>query len=133
MILITLKNCDGCEEFKKKHPEIPFIELPNKSRGFGDTFAKLTHILGIKQCKSCYRRQHIWNRWFSYFGINYSKEYRNIIKILNLLNIYEFPVVLNDDLNSTIPLSNFDKPKRTKKFKKLPRKKQVLLLESQLP
>tara|TARA_X000001388_G_C2229771_1_gene122676 strand:+ start:1330 stop:1833 length:504 start_codon:yes stop_codon:yes gene_type:complete len=49
-------GCSKCQAAKK----------PMKSRGLGDTIAKITHKLGIKQCKSCKRRQKQLNRKFRY-------------------------------------------------------------------
>jgi len=49
-------GCSKCQAAKK----------PMKSRGLGDTIAKITHKLGIKQCKSCKRRQENLNRKFRY-------------------------------------------------------------------
>ena len=49
-------GCSKCQAAKK----------PMKSRGLGDTIAKITHKLGIKQCKSCKQRQEKLNRKFGY-------------------------------------------------------------------
>ena len=37
-----------------------------KSRGLGDTIAKMTHGLGIKKCGNCAKRQAALNRLFPY-------------------------------------------------------------------
>mgnify|MGYP003128681170 CR=1 FL=1 len=50
------KGCSKCQAAKK----------PIKSRGLGDTIAKITHRLGIKQCKSCKQRQKMLNKRFGY-------------------------------------------------------------------
>jgi len=104
MILITLEGCSGCIKYRKKHPKIPYIELPKFSRGFGDTFAKITHFFGIKQCKNCERRQKKWNFVLSYFGFGYPKQYRYIVRALDRLKVYNFPVLLSVDFKKILPL-----------------------------
>ena len=37
-----------------------------KSRGLGDTIAKITGKLGVKSCGGCKRRQRKLNDWFPY-------------------------------------------------------------------
>jgi len=40
------------------------------SEGLGDTVAKITGALGIKECESCIKRKAILNRMFSYLEIS---------------------------------------------------------------
>jgi hypothetical protein len=40
--------------------------LPKKSRGLGDTIAKVTSKLGIKQCGGCKKRQEKLNKFLPY-------------------------------------------------------------------
>lgn len=39
---------------------------PPKSKGVGDTVAKVTHALGIEQCPPCKERQADWNALLPY-------------------------------------------------------------------
>jgi len=104
MILITLEGCSDCIKTRNKLSNTPYIELPQLSRGIGDTFKKITYFFGIKQCKNCQKRRNKWNRFLSYIGFGYPKRYRNIVRALDKLKIYEFPVLLSDDLKSILPL-----------------------------
>jgi hypothetical protein len=36
------------------------------SKGFGDTFAKITKSFGIKPCDACERRRKSWNEKLAY-------------------------------------------------------------------
>lgn len=51
------------EESKKKHDE--YLEK-KKSKGLGDTVAKITKAVGIKPCGACKKRQKKLNRLFPY-------------------------------------------------------------------
>lgn len=56
--------------------EVPYSEIPmnsdrgwttkDNSRGIGDTFTKLTFMLGIEQCGGCKYRQAVLNAMFPY-------------------------------------------------------------------
>jgi hypothetical protein len=50
------------EESKKKHEEY----LKKKSKGLGDTVAKITKAVGLKPCGACKKRQKKLNRLFPY-------------------------------------------------------------------
>jgi len=36
------------------------------SKGFGDTFAKITKTLGITPCEACEKRRETWNEKLAY-------------------------------------------------------------------
>lgn len=37
-----------------------------KSKGLGDTIAKITKIIGIEPCSECDKRRQAWNERFPY-------------------------------------------------------------------
>ncbi len=49
-------GCSKCQQEKQ----------PKKSKGLGDTIAKITSRLGIKQCSACKKRQKALNKRFKY-------------------------------------------------------------------
>ena len=51
------------EESKKKHEE--YLK-EKKSKGLGDTVAKVTKAVGLKPCGACKKRQEKLNRLFPY-------------------------------------------------------------------
>ena len=46
--------------------DIPNQTQPDKSKGLGDTVAKITKAVGIKPCGGCKKRQKKLNRLFPY-------------------------------------------------------------------
>ena len=44
------------------------------SKGFGDTFAKITKSFGIKPCQKCEERRKSWNERLQYAKENSKKE-----------------------------------------------------------
>ncbi len=42
------------------------LDVECKSRGLGDTIAKITHAIGVHKCQGCTDRQKKLNDWFSY-------------------------------------------------------------------
>jgi hypothetical protein len=53
----------------KTQPVEKWSKVELKSRGLGDTIAKMTHALGIKQCGGCKKRQSKLNKIFPYKDI----------------------------------------------------------------
>lgn len=49
----------GCTKCQKQ-------KQPKKSKGLGDTIAKITSVFGIKQCDACKKRQKALNKRFKY-------------------------------------------------------------------
>ena len=52
MILVGLEKCKGCEILHKKHPEVPYVEIPRiTANGTRDVFDVKMAIgrLGIKE------------------------------------------------------------------------------------
>jgi hypothetical protein len=47
-------------------PPAPSEKPPRKSRGLGDTIAKITSALGVKPCGGCKKRQEALNRLVPY-------------------------------------------------------------------
>ena len=45
---------------------IYIMDKKEKSKGLGDTIAKITDAVGIKKCKGCEKRQKILNKKFAY-------------------------------------------------------------------
>ena len=61
---LTDWKCDKCgREFKNV---IPPVRGCCKSRGLGDTVAKITRKLGIEPCVKCKKRQQKLNEMFPY-------------------------------------------------------------------
>lgn len=57
-------KCDTCgREFKNVIPPVHHV---CKSRGFGDTIAKVTKAVGVKPCGRCKKRQEALNKRFPY-------------------------------------------------------------------
>ncbi len=59
-LITTHKGVDPIEAAK------PIPIVPKKSRGLGDTIAKVTSAVGIKPCGGCKRRQEKLNEMFPY-------------------------------------------------------------------
>jgi len=55
-----LKKAEAFKYPELKHPE------GMKSKGLGDTIAKVTSAIGIKPCGGCKKRQEILNKKFPY-------------------------------------------------------------------
>lgn len=104
MKIIGLENCPRCKKIRKKFPQIPYVEIPCLSLGFGDTFAKFTHFLGIEPCSGCRIRQGKWNKWIPYrwrfkrVRLNIRKAKAAVYK----LGATQFPVVTNDRITKII-------------------------------
>ena len=47
-------------------PDDPGKMVEVKSKGLGDTLAKITGKMGVKQCGGCKSRQRTLNKWFPY-------------------------------------------------------------------
>lgn len=45
-----------------------------ESKGFGDTFAKITKSFGIRPCGECERRRREWNERLAYAKKNKKKD-----------------------------------------------------------
>lgn len=55
------------EEFRKKELSGELnLNFAKDSKGIGDTIAKITHAMGIKQCGGCKKRQEWLNKKFPY-------------------------------------------------------------------
>ena len=78
-IIVGAENCERCTILQKHIPEAEMIKIPNRSLGFGDSFAKLTYILSITSCRSCKIRRSFLNKIFPYVW-NASKEVRKMDK-----------------------------------------------------
>jgi hypothetical protein len=65
-----LWQCPECGyRFPRPLPKPPIrncLGFPAKSRGLGDTIAKVTAALGIRPCGGCKKRQATLNRMVSY-------------------------------------------------------------------
>lgn len=61
-------NLERFKRWLKKGIMLPDKKLSNKvkSRGFGDTVAKMTSAVGIKPCGGCKKRQEKLNKIFPY-------------------------------------------------------------------
>ena len=58
--------CNRCRKPYLGHRPQPPHRNCSKSRGLGDTIAKITHAIGIKPCGGCKKRQAMLNRLFPY-------------------------------------------------------------------
>jgi len=63
-----LWQCPDCDwVYPRKSEKPPRRNCPKaKSRGLGDTIAKITKAVGIKPCGGCKKRQKKLNEWFPY-------------------------------------------------------------------
>tara|TARA_A100001515_G_scaffold129321_1_gene115949 strand:+ start:105 stop:557 length:453 start_codon:yes stop_codon:yes gene_type:complete len=77
-------DCFGCSKYRPKFQILRYgkpvgdapeeagtnenkePDVPQKSRGLGDTIAKATKAFGIKPCGACKKRQEKLNKMFSY-------------------------------------------------------------------
>jgi hypothetical protein len=57
------RNCKVHPRYARPEPD---EEVPAKSRGLGDTIAKITKALGIKPCGGCKKRQAALNKLVPY-------------------------------------------------------------------
>lgn len=76
---VVMFKCPGCGREYKPDFKFPFTcmcgtksygegvkTVEKKSRGLGDTIAKVTKKLGFKPCGGCQQRQAVLNRWVPY-------------------------------------------------------------------
>jgi len=78
----------------------------SKSKGLGDSIAKLTESVGIKPCISCKKRRDLLNRLFPFKNVNQpTEEQKELIKSNptdeQLIELY------NDIFNSSLDRESF--------------------------
>lgn len=99
MLIVGIKGCPKCEKLKREFSDVRYVELPNFSIGFGDTFHKITKFFGFKTCPNCQVRRNKWNKWIPYFW-RVKKMDPELIKIkAEVLHSgeIEFPVVFDNN------------------------------------
>lgn len=99
MKLIGKEGCPDCIIFKKQHPSLEYIEIPDLDLGFGDTICRITCFFGITPCASCRLRQSFLNKLIPY-SWNIKKVKHGILELKNSLlkqGIKKYPVVLDDN------------------------------------
>ena len=98
MKIIGYKGCPKCEILRLIYPDLEYIEIPDISLGFGDSFAKFTKLFGFSPCKKCRIRQYKFNKWLPYWWrLKHVDEKIIKAKELAYLNgVKEFPILIDD-------------------------------------
>lgn len=111
MILVTIPDCYRCNIFKVRNDCLTFldvVELPDISFGLGDTLGKILDQFGSHSCKKCKIRQSILNEIFPYFWKKINPKHLQIRNVLLKLNKKIYPVLLDNNLDKEISLTNID-------------------------
>jgi hypothetical protein len=80
----------------------------SKSKGLGDSIAKLTEAVGIKPCVSCEKRKNILNKLFPFKQVNaLNRSQIKLIAKLDTLSDMELIKIYNDVFNTNLDIENF--------------------------
>lgn len=81
----------------------------SKSKGLGDSIAKLTKAVGIEPCKSCEKRKNILNKLFPFKKVNVlnDEQIKLLEKLIELSDI-ELIEIYNDVFNTNLTISTFN-------------------------
>ena len=81
----------------------------SKSKGLGDSIAKLTKAVGIEPCKSCEKRKNILNKLFPFKRVNVlnDEQIKLLEKLIELSDI-ELIEIYNDVFNTNLTISTFN-------------------------
>lgn len=81
----------------------------SKSKGLGDSIAKLTKAVGIEPCKSCEKRKNILNKLFPFKRVNVlNDEQIKLLEKLIELSDTELIEIYNDVFNTNLTISTFN-------------------------
>ena len=79
-----------------------------KSKGLGDSIAKLTEAVGIKPCVSCEKRKNILNKLFPFKQVNaLNRTQIKLVAKLDTLSDMELIKIYNDVFNTNLDIENF--------------------------
>lgn len=79
-----------------------------KSKGLGDSIAKLTEAVGIKPCVGCEKRKNILNKLFPFKQVNaLNRAQIKLIAKLDTLSDMELIKIYNDVFNTVLDIENF--------------------------
>ena len=76
-----------------------------KSKGLGDTIAKITEAIGIAPCEGCNKRKESLNRLFPFKRVDSSKV--DLIKDVDSLSDMELIELYNSVFNTSIEIESF--------------------------
>ena len=76
-----------------------------KSKGLGDTIAKITEAIGIIPCEGCNKRKESLNRLFPFKRVDSSKV--DLIKDVDSLSDMELIELYNSVFNTSIEIESF--------------------------
>lgn len=81
----------------------------SKSKGIGDSIAKLTKAVGIKPCKSCEKRKNILNKLFPFKRVNVLNDAQmKLLAKLDSLSDTELIEIYNDVFNTNLAIDAFN-------------------------
>jgi hypothetical protein len=81
----------------------------SKSKGLGDSIAKLTEAIGIEPCKGCEKRKNILNKLFPFKQVNaLNRAQIKLIAKLDSLSDMELIKIYNDVFNTNLDVSTFN-------------------------
>jgi hypothetical protein len=80
----------------------------SKSKGLGDSIAKLTEAVGIKPCVSCNKRKDTLNKLFPFKQVNaLNRTQIKLVAKLDSLSDMELIKIYNDVFNTNLDIENF--------------------------
>ena len=80
----------------------------SKSKGLGDTIAKLTEAVGIKPCVGCEKRKNILNKLFPFIQVKALNDAQIVLLYqLSTLSDIEIIEIYNDVFNTVLDIENF--------------------------
>jgi hypothetical protein len=81
----------------------------SKSKGLGDSIAKLTEAVGIKPCVSCEKRKNILNKLFPFKQVNaLNRAQIKLVAKLDSLSDMELIKIYNDSFNTNLTIDTFN-------------------------
>jgi hypothetical protein len=81
----------------------------SKSKGLGDSIAKLTEAVGIKPCVSCEKRKNILNKLFPFKQVNaLNRTQIKLVAKLDTLSDMELIKIYNDSFNTNLTINTFN-------------------------
>jgi hypothetical protein len=81
----------------------------SKSKGIGDSIAKLTEAVGIKPCVGCEKRKNILNKLFPFKQVNALNSTQiKLVAKLDSLSDMELIKIYNDSFNTNLTIDTFN-------------------------
>ena len=110
MVIVGKQGCRQCKKLKASLSSIKYIEIPDVHIGLGDTICAITCFLRIVPCRSCKIRQHWCNKIFPYWWNKHkiSSEHQQLKQKLLLLNVRQYPVIMDDALSNIIAIDELE-------------------------